>query len=73
MSEITVVADVRAIGTEEAVLATRLVKRRCGPDAPAVLAILGLDTVSTPAPPREAAQRAVPNPFRRTTKGKGRR
>jgi hypothetical protein len=62
-----------ATDPEEAARATRFVERHCGPDAPAVLAILGLDAVSVPAPCREPGPRVAPDPYRRSTKGKGRR
>jgi hypothetical protein len=64
---------VTAIDPEDAVLATRLVERCCGPDAPSVLAILGLDAVPGPGPRREPGPRVAPDSFRRATKGKGRR
>ena len=64
---------VTAIDPEEAALAVRLVERHCGPDAPAVLAILGLDVVHPPVRRRDPGPRVAPDPFRRPTKGKGRR
>jgi hypothetical protein len=64
---------VTAIDPQDAVLAARLVERHCGPDVPAVLAVLGLDTVSVPALRREPGRRVAPDPYRRTTRGKGRR
>lgn len=71
MTDTAIVSGTTGTHPRDAALATRLVKRRCGPDAPLVLAILGLDTPPPPAPRREPGQRAVPNPFRRSTKGKG--
>jgi hypothetical protein len=62
-----------ATDPEEAALAARFVQRRCGPDAPAVLAILGLDTAVAPARRSEPGPRVAPDPYRRSTKGKGRR
>jgi hypothetical protein len=63
---------VTAIDPEDAALATRLVERTCGPDAPLLLSILGLDEVTVPVPRREPGPRVAPDPFRRRTKGKGR-
>jgi hypothetical protein len=73
MSALATIITITGIGPQDAALAARLVERHCGPDAPAVLAILGLYAVSAPAPRRQPARRAAPDPFRRTTKGKGRR
>jgi hypothetical protein len=73
MSELARAAGVRATGPGDAALAARLVERHCGPDAPSVLALLGLDAASVPAPRREPGQRVAPDPFRRATKGKRRR
>lgn len=71
MSELPAIPGAQAVAPEDAVLAARLVRRCCGPDAPAVLAILGLDTPSAPASRREPGPRVAPHPFRRNTKGKG--
>jgi hypothetical protein len=72
MSRLGSVIDAGPVDPQDAALAARLVERRCGPDAPAVLAILGLDTApaSAPAPGPETGRRAVPDTFRRMTRGK---
>jgi hypothetical protein len=63
------VADFRA--RTRAVTATVMLAD--GEAAPAVLAILGLDIVHNQVPRREPGPRAVPDPFRRAARGKGRR
>jgi hypothetical protein len=73
VSPLVTAFGVTAIDPGDAALATRFVLRHCGPDTPAVLAILGLDKAAAPVPCPEPARRAAPDPYRRTTKGKGRR
>jgi hypothetical protein len=73
VSALVTAFGITVIDPEDARLAARFVERRCGPDVPMVLAILGLDAVSAPAPRREPGPRVAPDTFRRTTKGKGRR
>jgi hypothetical protein len=59
-----------AADPQDAALAARLVERRCGPDAPLVLAILGLDTPGVQLPSREPGTQVTPHPYRRATKGR---
>jgi len=71
VSSLATAFRVTAPGPEEAELAARLVERHCGPDTPAVLAALGLDAATAPAPRREPGPHVAPDPFRRATKWKG--
>jgi hypothetical protein len=70
VSALATAFGITAADPQDAALAARLVERHCGPDAPLVLAILGLDTPGVPLPRREPGPRVAPHPYRRATKGR---
>jgi hypothetical protein len=74
VSPLVTAPGVTATGPGDAARAPRFVPRHRGPDAAAVLAILGPDKAAAPARARTVSlPGAAPDHCRRTTTGNGRR